>query len=323
MFGKINHLIFFGFVCLATCCLVIYCLWRYALTLVLSLIFIVLMQVVVSKIECFVGYGKFKRVCICIVVYVVFLGMFIGLFVLVVFLCKQFIPLLLYYIDNFLSEGHFTSLYRYVEPFKTVLEENVHSIVMTFSSVSIAVVKVIPTLLFEGFVFILISLIGLINYYAMKDYLLMKFHTLYNVLRVIVYSIRKACFGLCKVFIVMFLVHFMFLSFCFFIMRLEHYFFTAFIISIFGVDIPMLLWIVYSFLMGDVVRAGFIVFVYFFAVIIKQVVEPRFIAKQSIVHPIAMIILAYLAFKISGIVGVFLSYVGILFMTHVYYCVKK
>ena len=78
-------------------------------------------------------------------------------------------------------------------------------------------------------------------------------------------------------------------------------------IPLLGSGIIMVPWIILNFITGNVRIALGLLSVYLFAIIVRQIIEPKIVSNQTGLHPLATLISMYLGLMIFGVFGLFLG----------------
>ncbi|NLL04806.1 MAG: sporulation integral membrane protein YtvI [Clostridiaceae bacterium] len=78
-------------------------------------------------------------------------------------------------------------------------------------------------------------------------------------------------------------------------------------IPLLGSGIVMVPWIILNFITGNVRIALGLLSVYLFAIIVRQIIEPKIVSSQTGLHPLVALISMYLGLMIFGVLGLFLG----------------
>lgn len=85
-------------------------------------------------------------------------------------------------------------------------------------------------------------------------------------------------------------------------------------IPLLGSGLVMIPWIIWNFITGNF-RMGFgLSSVYLFAVIVRQIIEPKIVSNQTGLHPLATLISMYFGLMIFGITGIFIGPIIMIFI---------
>lgn len=85
-------------------------------------------------------------------------------------------------------------------------------------------------------------------------------------------------------------------------------------IPLLGSGIIMVPWIIWNFITGNY-RMGFgLSSVYLFAIIVRQIIEPKIVSNQTGLHPLATLISMYFGLMIFGIIGIFIGPIIMIFI---------
>jgi len=85
-------------------------------------------------------------------------------------------------------------------------------------------------------------------------------------------------------------------------------------IPLLGSGIVMVPWILLNFITGNLRMALGLSGVYLFAIIVRQIIEPKIVSIKTGLHPMATLISMYLGVVIFGIVGLFLGPIIMIFL---------
>lgn len=78
-------------------------------------------------------------------------------------------------------------------------------------------------------------------------------------------------------------------------------------IPLLGSGIVMVPWIILNFITGNIRMALGLLSVYLFAIIVRQIIEPKIVSTQTGLHPLVTLISMYLGLMIFGVIGLFLG----------------
>lgn len=78
-------------------------------------------------------------------------------------------------------------------------------------------------------------------------------------------------------------------------------------IPLLGSAIVMVPWIILNFISGNVRMALGLLSIYLFAIIVRQIIEPKIVSNQTGLHPLVTLISMYLGLMIFGVFGLFLG----------------
>lgn len=85
-------------------------------------------------------------------------------------------------------------------------------------------------------------------------------------------------------------------------------------IPLLGSSIVMIPWIIWNFITGNLRMALGLSSVYIFAIIVRQIIEPKIVSYQTGLHPLATLISMYLGLMIFGVIGLFIGPITIIFL---------
>ncbi len=85
-------------------------------------------------------------------------------------------------------------------------------------------------------------------------------------------------------------------------------------IPILGSGIVLLPWILWNFLTGNIRMGLGLSSVYLFAIIVRQIIEPKIVSHQTGLHPLVTLISMYLGLMVFGISGLFIGPVIMIFL---------
>lgn len=89
-------------------------------------------------------------------------------------------------------------------------------------------------------------------------------------------------------------------------------------IPLLGSGIVLVPWIILNFITGNLRMALGLSSVYLFAIIVRQIIEPKIVYKQTGLHPLVTLISMYLGFMIFGVIGLFLGPVTMIFLKNLH-----
>jgi len=78
-------------------------------------------------------------------------------------------------------------------------------------------------------------------------------------------------------------------------------------IPLLGSGIVIVPWIILNLITGNIRMALGLLSVYLFAVIVRQIIEPKIVSTQTGLHPLVTLISMYFGLIIFGVVGLFLG----------------
>ena len=85
-------------------------------------------------------------------------------------------------------------------------------------------------------------------------------------------------------------------------------------IPLLGSSIVMIPWIIWNFITGNLRMALGLSSVYIFAIIVRQIIEPKIVSYQTGLHPLATLISMYLGLMIFGVIGLFIGPITMIFL---------
>lgn len=107
--------------------------------------------------------------------------------------------------------------------------------------------------------------------------------------------------------------------------RVEHLLVLSFVIFFvdlipyLGIGIIYLPWILYSFLQEQYVFTIQLTILYIVIIIIRQIIEPRLLAKNLGIHPLITIIVLFITIKLFGALGVFFTPLILIIISSLYH----
>ncbi|WP_010246519.1 sporulation integral membrane protein YtvI [Acetivibrio cellulolyticus] len=85
-------------------------------------------------------------------------------------------------------------------------------------------------------------------------------------------------------------------------------------IPLLGSGIVMIPWIIWNFITGNIRMGLGLSSVYLFAVIVRQIIEPKIVSNQTGLHPLVTLISMYLGLMIFGVTGLFIGPIIMIFL---------
>lgn len=89
-------------------------------------------------------------------------------------------------------------------------------------------------------------------------------------------------------------------------------------IPLVGSGIVMVPWIILNLLTGNIHMALGLTSVYLFAIIVRQLIEPKIVSNQTGLHPLVTLISMYSGLMIFGVIGLFLGPVAVILLKNIY-----
>lgn len=86
-----------------------------------------------------------------------------------------------------------------------------------------------------------------------------------------------------------------------------------------GIGLWFIPWILYSFFTGDYVTTIQITSLYIVLIILRQIIEPRLLAKSLGIHPLVTMIILFLNIHLFGALGLFLAPISLIVLSSIYH----
>ena len=86
----------------------------------------------------------------------------------------------------------------------------------------------------------------------------------------------------------------------------------------FGSGTVIIPWAIFTWLDGNISLALLLIGLYLVTIVVRQVLEPKFVSKKIGTHPIFTLIAMYTGFKTIGIIGLFLGPIILIILKNVF-----
>lgn len=89
-------------------------------------------------------------------------------------------------------------------------------------------------------------------------------------------------------------------------------------VPLLGSGIVMVPWIILNLISGNIRLALGLLSVYLFAILVRQLIEPKIVSTQTGLHPLVTLISMYLGLMVFGVIGLFLGPVAIIVLKNLH-----
>ena len=88
-------------------------------------------------------------------------------------------------------------------------------------------------------------------------------------------------------------------------------------LPILGTGTVLIPWAIFNFVLGDIKLGIFLIILYFFVLVIRQLIEPRVVASQIGVYPLLTLLAMYTGVKLIGLFGVIVGPIVLIIVKNV------
>lgn len=180
----------------------------------------------------------------------------------------------------------------------------------------ISIIMIIPNIIFDFIYIVISSLLCLIDYQNIYNFVKGIDFIKKNLKNIIlIENIIKNVF---KAYGILFIITFVYLVFVFYFLGLNSFILIALLMAVFdffpilGIDMIFIPWITYEYLMSNNHMALMLGIIYIILVIIRKVIEPKLLTKNSNISPFIMLSVVFISYQIVGVFGMIICPIALL-----------
>lgn len=176
--------------------------------------------------------------------------------------------------------------------------------------------------------FIIILFILIAVYMLIKDYHLMKMtiqkiipNKIFRHFKPVITYTKQSFIGLLRAQFIITSISSIIIGICLYVFQLEHYLTLTAIIFIvdfipyIGIGMVFIPWIFFSFITGQYLLTIELAALYGFVLILRQLIEPKIIAKEIGIHPFIALSILFIGYQVLGLLGILITPLILIFIS--------